>query len=242
MDMDGDVHRFRVLLAEDDPVSREFLAEALRDCGAEVGACADGPAALALARSETWNLLLLDHHLPAMTGDAVLAALSADRFATRPPAIAITAEPDDARGELLHAGFAEVLPKPIALASLRDALRRHGCSQRTTLDDDDALRACGSTQTVTRLRRLFIEQEIPAVLAEVERCRDAPQQLRPTLHRLRASCGFCGARALGHASAALQRALASDTGAGQTRDALAGFLDALTETRTALNASLAAEV
>jgi predicted trehalose synthase len=66
--------------------------------------------------------------------------------------------------------------------------------------------------------------------------------LRPTLHRLRASCGFCGARALGHASAALHSALAGDADAGRTQAALAAFLDALSTTRTALNASLAAEV
>ncbi|HET7931364.1 MAG TPA: response regulator [Rhodanobacteraceae bacterium] len=232
----------RILLAEDDPVSREFLVEALRECGAEVDACADGPAALALARSATWDLLLLDHHLPGLSGDAVLAALSADRSGAIPAAIAITAEADADRDALLHAGFAEVLPKPIAVADLRHALQRHGCATDTTLDDDDALRACGSAQTVTRLRRLFIEQEIPAVLAEVERCSDAPKQLRPTLHRLRASCGFCGARSLDHASAALHRALASDVGEEQTQAALAAFLDALAATRSALNANLAVDV
>jgi CheY-like chemotaxis protein len=240
--MDGDVNRCRVLLAEDDPVSREFLVAALRDGGAEVGACADGPAALALAQSAAWNLLLLDHHLPGLTGDAVLAALSENGSSTQPPAIAITAEPDEDRDMLLDAGFAEILPKPVSVAALHDALRRHGCAKDTTLDDEDALRACGSLQTVTRLRRLFIEQEIPAVLAEVEHCNHAPQKLRPTLHRLRASCGFCGAHALGHASAALHRVLASNANDGQTQDALAAFLDALTATRTALNASLSAEV
>lgn len=242
MGMDGDVKRFRVLLAEDDPVSREFLVEALHDCGAEAVACADGLAAVALARTQAWSLLLLDHHLPGLDGDAVLAALAADPSAAHTPAIAITAEPDTSRDELVRAGFSEVLPKPIAIAVLRDALHRHGCAREATLDDDDALRACGSAQTVTRLRRLFIEQEIPAVLAEVERCRDAPQQLRPTLHRLRASCGFCGARTLGHASAALHRALATDGDAIATHDALAAFVDALGQTRTALKDTLATEV
>lgn len=226
---------FRVLLAEDDPISREFLIAGLRECGVDVTACANGNSALALARAGGWNLLLLDHHLPELSGAAVLAALRTD--GTPPPAIAITADPDDGRAELLHAGFNEVLPKPLALAELRAAVQRYGADD-AALDDDDALRACGSAQAVARLRRLFVEQELPAVLAEAERCRDNLQELRPTLHRLRASCGFCGARALGRASATLHRSLAGGGNAGQVQAALDAFLATLAATRAALRDQL----
>ncbi|HWG67700.1 MAG TPA: response regulator, partial [Rhodanobacteraceae bacterium] len=104
--MDKDAARFRVLLAEDDLVSREFLCEAIRACGGEPDACADGQVALARAREGHWNLLILDHHLPGMNGEAVLAALRADPrgAASVPPAIATTAEPDSTRAMLLEAG------------------------------------------------------------------------------------------------------------------------------------------
>ncbi|MGH8145710.1 MAG: response regulator [Rhodanobacteraceae bacterium] len=229
---------FRALLAEDDPVSREFLIEAMRACGAEVTACADGLGALELARTGRWHLLLLDQHLPGLTGHAILAALDADGSdATRPTAIAITAAADDEKAALLRAGFAEVLPKPMSMAVLQAALRRHGCAANAALDDDAALRACGSEATVARLRHLFVEQELPAVLAEIDRHPSDTGNLRATLHRLRASCGFCGADTLATATAALQHALAQGDRDG-VDTALGSFRTTLGETRDALRATL----
>ena len=237
--MDTEAAAFRVLLAEDDAVSREFLGEAIRACGASVTECADGSSALAHARAEAWNLLVLDHQLPGLNGDAILAALRAepDAASHAAPAVATSAASDTVATALLQAGFSEVLPKPLELASLRAALRRHGLRTKP-LDDDDALRACGSPEAVARLRRLFAEQELPTVQEELERLRDDPQALRPTLHRLRASCGFCGAHALATASAGLHRTLTVDADAARVQAALDTFRTALAETRAALHANL----
>ena len=231
---------FRVLLAEDDPVSRAFLAEGIRACGAEPTACDDGDAALRLARAQAFDLLILDHHLPGRNGDAVLAVLRGDSGAASrsAPAIATSAARDAEAAALLQAGFVEVLSKPMALDTLRDALRRYGCTPGSPLDDAGALRACGSTDAVIRLRRLFFEQELPKVQEELDGADRDPQSLRPLLHRLEASCGFCGARRLASATATLQRALATDVDSPSTRTALQGFRDALAETRASLHAAM----
>lgn len=239
--MDGIPARFRVLLAEDDPVSREYLCEAVHACGADVHACGDGDAALALARAEAWDLLLLDHHLPGLDGDQVLATLRADRNAASrdTPAIATSAARNEHLESLLQAGFLEVLSKPMDPEDLRSALQRHGYAARATLlDDADAVRACGSPQSLARLRRLFAEQELPRIGDELERLAGNPQALRPLLHRLRASCGFCGAHALAEASAALHRTLATGAATDQVEARLAVFRRTLAETRAALHASL----
>jgi CheY-like chemotaxis protein/HPt (histidine-containing phosphotransfer) domain-containing protein len=236
--MDKDATRFRVLLAEDDAVSREFLCEAIRACGGDPIACVDGPTALDRAREGQWNLLVLDHHLPGMNGEAVLAALRADPGAATPfpPALATTAEPGSARALLLEAGFAQVLPKPVSLETLRAALAPFGCVAGP-LDDGNALRACGSVSAVERLRRLFAEQELPRIHDEFECHAADPQALRPTLHRLLASCGFCGATALAHACSALHDALASGD-AGRIDPAMKDFAKALHETRDKLHSKL----
>ncbi|WHZ17982.1 MAG: hypothetical protein OJF55_000131 [Rhodanobacteraceae bacterium] len=242
--MDKEASRFRVLLAEDDPVSRDFLREAIAACGAEVVDCADGPTALELARTRRWDLLMLDQHLPALHGDAVLATLRADPGAASrtTPAIATSAAGDSGTAPLLRAGFAEVLAKPMELETLHALLQRHGCTRAgSPLDDDDALRACGSPEAVARLRRLFAEQELPKVQDEVEHSTRNPQALRPTLHRLRASCGFCGAQALAQASAALHRALATGAEDDEVQATLTVFRNALAETRAALHAELEAD-
>lgn len=234
--MDKEAARFRVLLAEDDAVSREFLCEAIRACGGEPTACADGPGALARAREGHWNLLILDHHLPGMNGEAVLAALRSGAVLP-PPALATTAEPDSVRMMLLEAGFAQVLPKPISFDVLRTVLAQFGC-EADALDDENALRACGSHSAVERLRRLFAEQELPRIQDEFDRSADNPRALRPTLHRLLASCGFCGATALARACGALHDALASGTDGGRIDAAMDGFARALRETRETLHARL----
>jgi CheY-like chemotaxis protein len=234
--MDKEAARFRVLLAEDDAVSREFLCEAIRACGGEPTACADGPGALALAREGRWDLLILDHHLPSMNGEAVLAALRSDAVPI-PPALATTAEPDSVRTMLLGAGFAQVLPKPVAFEVLRDVLMQFGC-EANALDDDNALRACGSHSAVERLRRLFAEQELPRIQDEFDRSADDPHTLRPTLHRLLASCGFCGATALARACGALHDALASGTDGHRIDAAMDRFSKVLRETRETLHAKL----
>ena len=237
--MDKEAGQFRVLLAEDDAVSRAFLCEAIRACGGEPVACVDGPSAFAQARTGGWELLILDHRLPGMDGDAVLAALRTDPVvgANLAPAIATTAEPDETRAKLLDAGFVEVLPKPLSLEQLQAALNRHGC-RSGPLDDEVALRACGSPSAVERLRRLFAEEELPRVQDELDRHGDEHTTLRGTLHRLRASCGFCGATELARASEALHSALATGSGAHHVDVALQAFRQALRETRAALHRRL----
>lgn len=232
--------RFRVLLAEDDPVSREFLREATHACGAQVTDCADGHQALELARKDSWDLLILDHHLPGLDGDVLLALLRADPLAASraTPAIATSAARDMEADALEQAGFVEVLSKPMPIETLRGALRRHGCLHDPRLDDAGALRACGSPAAVTRLRRLFAEQELPNVQDELDAAGDDLRALLPTLHRLRASCGFCGAHSLAEASANLSHAITKDIDSAQRESALETFRVAMAETRAALHIQL----
>lgn len=235
--MDVQTGRFKILLAEDDPISQAFLEDAIRACGGEPTVCADGSAALAQARAGGWNLLILDHHLPGLDGDAMLAVLRAELTPGErlPPAVATTAEPASARSRLLRAGFAKVLPKPFALDELRAVLEDFGCHAEP-LDDAAALRVCGSLSTVERLRRLFAEQELPRIQHEFEQLGEDRQAFRPTLHRLRASCGFCGAVELAQASDALLGVLTRGAAPERTDAALSAFGQALQATRTALHA------
>lgn len=232
----------RILLAEDDPVSLAFLAEALRSLGSEVDAVADGEAALIAARTQSFGALVLDHHLPGMDGDAVLHALCADPDAASRAAVAIatTAEPDPTiHAELRAAGFARVLVKPLDQADLREALRMLGISCSHTpsdataaLDDSAGLRASGSTQTLAALRGLFA-QELSVLANEWNSLPDDEDALAQRLHRLRAACGFCGALALQSAAEKLSDAL---RGAAPERieESRAKFGRALTATREAL--------
>ena len=230
----------RILLAEDDPVSRALLAEMLRRRGGVVRALDGGDAACEAATQEGFDLLILDHRLPGMHGDAILRHLrttgaAASRAA---PALATTADPDSALAQsLLRAGFAALLHKPFDEAALDAALRACDVTFAATvmLDDATGIAASGGAQTLTALRGLFTE-ELTALDRDLEILRRDPAAFRERLHRLRAACGFCGANALGAAALSLHDALRQDDPA-RIDAAVAALTETLGATRAALSAN-----
>ncbi len=87
--------RRRILLVEDDPDAALFATHILtRRGGFDVTHTSDPAVALTLAATQTWDLVLTDLDLPAMSGIELLRALRQ----TRPglPVVLVTAEPHDA--------------------------------------------------------------------------------------------------------------------------------------------------
>src|SRR5574341_2008172 len=106
----------RILVADDDPVIRAVLEEALVSFGHTVVVVGDGIAALAEARANPPDLVLLDQLMPGMDGLGVLAALQADPRLRPIPVVFITGEPQ--RIPPLP-GVAAILAKPFRLERLR---------------------------------------------------------------------------------------------------------------------------
>ncbi len=201
----------RLLLVEDDPVSRAFLSAACEALPAVVDAADSVAAALTLASTHQHALWLIDANLPDGSGAELLRRLRASDPAT--PALAHTASSD--RGELdalIAAGFAEVLVKPLSATSLQANLRRalglvaetksitvEPCGKLPLWDDAAALSALnGQHAHVAALRALFLD-ELPRSRDTVRSAaaRGDIDGVRADLHRLRASCGFVGAARLG---------------------------------------------
>lgn len=211
-----------LLIADDNPLSLRFLAEAAGAFGHRCATAADGAAALALARARRYDLLLLDVHMPVLDGPAVLQCLRADAAAAsrETAALATSADVDASlRQRLQTAGFAGVLAKPVDLAGLQHALAAAAGGDTAApgsddsrsaplLDDAAACRSLGSADTVAALRALF-RRELDALADELAAClteQDA-EGLRERLHKLCASAGFCGAPRLEQAARELRRRL-----------------------------------
>ena len=60
----------RVLVVDDEPAIREFLARTLRRTGYETSLAPDGPSALEIVRNETPDAILCDHRMVGMSGIA----------------------------------------------------------------------------------------------------------------------------------------------------------------------------
>lgn len=201
----------RVLLAEDDGISRDFLIDALERLPARVTAAVDGDQAIRLLGEEHYQLAILDRRLPRHDAlsirEAVLAG-SGPNLAT--PMLALSADIDpELRQRFLAAGFIDLLAKPIAASVLRTAVRSALPDDIAVWDAEQALAAAnGNVEIVTRLRQLLLDdlpgqrEQVLAALA----CNDR-ETAHDVLHRLKAACAFCGAARLAAACAAVDDAI-----------------------------------
>lgn len=198
-----------VLVAEDDGPSGQFFKSALENLGCRVTLASDGLAALGQARGHCFDLLLLDCRMPGASALRILTHLRTepDAASHAAPAIATSAELGATqRRKLQQAGFADALAKPVSLAALDTCVRPLLPTAVLLLDDQAALQSSGSPDAVSALRGLFAT-ELRRLANELDMLADRPDALAERLHRLLASCGFCGADALADASRRLKQAV-----------------------------------
>ena len=109
----------RLLVADDNPLNVDILRTRLSAHGYEVLTAADGEAALALARAERPDLLLLDVMMPGLDGIEVCRRVKADPSLPFTPVILVTAKADSKDVVAgLEAGADEYLTKPVDQAAL----------------------------------------------------------------------------------------------------------------------------
>lgn len=116
----------RLLIVDDDHELTEMLTEYLAAEDFSVSAVHDGPDGLTVARSGSYDLIVLDVMLPGLDGFAVLRGL---RPHTDTPVLMLTARGDDIDTIVgLELGADDYLPKPfnprLLVARLRALLRR----------------------------------------------------------------------------------------------------------------------
>lgn len=120
----------RILVVDDHPVMRRGIRQILEDGPrpAQVSEAATGEDALALVRSEAWDLVVLDLGLPDRPGLDVLRQIKADRPAL--PVVVLTMYDEEAYAvRALRAGAAAYLTKegaPDELATAVEKVARGG--------------------------------------------------------------------------------------------------------------------
>ena len=151
--------REALLLADDEPLSRDFLAEALATLGFDVHAVVDGQQAIDAMRKQAFDFVVTDLRMPNQDGNAVLAASKAqdpDR-----PVVLVTAHGTMGTAiEALRGGADDILEKPASLHDLelmtarireRRRLLRENRYFRAESVGDDMVVAGPKTQAVVAL-------------------------------------------------------------------------------------------
>ena len=114
----------KLLLVEDNEASREGLSRHLTRKGFEVLAAVDGQQAVAAARAEAPDLVLMDMSLPVLDGWEANRQHKADPATRHIPVIALTAHAMAGdRDKCLAAGCDEYETKPVEFARLLDKVR-----------------------------------------------------------------------------------------------------------------------
>jgi CheY-like chemotaxis protein len=235
-----------ILVADDNPVSLRFFAEALAQLGFACELARDGVETVMKAQRSSFDLLLIDARMPGLDGAGALARIRGETGPSRgAPALATTADAGaEAHRTLMAAGFVDVVAKPVTVDTLGSLLARHlGAPARSedrlaksdgAIDDVRALAAVGGDASILIALRGLLMSELDALPAEIAAisAREDGAMLRDRLHRLDASAGFCGAPGLSRAAAALRTTL--DSAAPWPAAAIAEFIATCADVRAIL--------
>lgn len=116
----------KVLHVDDDPMNLRVVQEILAAFGHQGVIACSGEDALERLAVETFDLVLLDIHMPGMTGIQVIERLrKSDGPERSVPVIALTADIYSRRpAEYLALGFSDFVSKPILVSNLMASIKR----------------------------------------------------------------------------------------------------------------------
>ena len=110
----------RVLVVDDNPVNRDLVRTVLGVLGADTTEAADGEAAVRLAETQPFDVILMDLRMPGMGGEAAARAIRQGRVNRAVPIIAFSADSADAPADV----FDGLVAKPLETSALVGEINR----------------------------------------------------------------------------------------------------------------------
>ncbi|MFN2308759.1 MAG: response regulator [Gammaproteobacteria bacterium] len=201
-----DLRGAHILLADDNEINRKLVCVQLESLGVEVSNAEDGRQALELAEQQRFDLILMDMHMPEMSGEVSAQRIRAGSGPNRDtPIIALTANAFTCTPERLAShGINECLIKPISEYRLWETIR-HWTGLRSAAP---APHADARRQALARELFAMLLAELPQQRTQMLRFCQAGDwaALQALAHKLRGSAAYCQVEALERAAAGLEHA------------------------------------
>jgi len=160
--------RARILVVDDDAISRKILAQLLASAGHDSRECEDGAKALQLIHAKPPSLLLLDFDMPGLNGAEVLRRLRSDPdpAVAQIPAIMLTGHgSEESEVSCLQAGADDFVTKPInaavLLARIETQLRLRSMRRQLERQNDELEEWRGNLERDLEAARLTQQSLIP---------------------------------------------------------------------------------
>ena len=248
---DAVVRGRRLLLVDDDAVTREIAVAMLRTQGYDADVAESGAAAIELFQRTAYDAVLLDVNLADMSGyDVAVRLRQSEAGRRRTPVLIVSASTfDDDRARLREAGIDGCIGKPLDEAVLAAALT-HALSPGLAaasaapaipprgpavapLVDDFAVRALTAVVGAERTRQIQGQfwSEWPEHVTRLRAIRADKVRLAEHAHRLTALAGNCGFLRLSLNCRDLMVAASSSSGGGVTDGMVGRVLAVGDETR-----------
>jgi CheY-like chemotaxis protein/HPt (histidine-containing phosphotransfer) domain-containing protein len=214
----------RLLVVDDQAVNRDVAVRLLTRAGFHVSAVAGGSEAIEALNSEDYDLVLMDIHMPGMSGieaTAAIRALPAGR--SRVPVVALTADTlGDLGDDFEKAGFSAFATKPINRAALLetvDQLLSEGKVVALEPEGPQNQTASLDPETLGTLKKAIGDAAFPALLdsfiSEIHQQMDSLgpalesgrlEDVRFGAHNIKGCAGTVGAQRLREAAELLEHA------------------------------------
>jgi CheY-like chemotaxis protein len=233
----------RLLLVEDSEVNREIMQKMLSKLGYSADIAENGGAAIQAATREDYGLILMDLHLPDISGTEAIEAIRALPGARAKVKIAVlTAGASDEEITRCRAlGVSDFLTKPLDSSVLADALKRYQITPTSVIEGappPDALAATSSGAKKPAPDAKLVEIFVKEATQRLESLRDAlafddARRAAREAHTLKSSSTYFQAGDMRDAAAQLEE-MADKGQLGQAQPVLKKLEEAYARLRDSL--------
>lgn len=125
-----------ILLVDDNEINREVVKAMLEPLEIEIDEARDGLEAVNMTKNRQYDLILMDSHMPVMSGEEATKAIREAETDTHIPVIALTADAiSGVRERLLGCGMNDYIVKPVQMQELCEIIYKY-LTENKILDEE----------------------------------------------------------------------------------------------------------